>query len=77
METLFIAAREAPARGGRPGGKAVDALRAAPAERPLIWRVQLRKGREEIRRRRIWTTTVIPVQFTPAEVQTLAQSRDL
>ncbi|MER3416577.1 MAG: hypothetical protein C4297_10245 [Gemmataceae bacterium] len=43
---------------------------------PLVWRVHLRKGREEIvfqgKKRQVWTTTVVPVQFTSAQIYGLS-----
>jgi hypothetical protein len=69
METIFVA-RESDA----PGKRAVDALKTIPTDSVLIWRIHLRKGREDVQlksggRRRVWATTVIPVQFTPADVK--------
>lgn len=70
IETTVIAAQDA-------SGKAdvLAALDRLPANTPVVWRVHLRRGREEIklvgtnRLRKVWLTTVVPVTFTPAEVQ--------
>ncbi len=74
METLIVAGPER--TPGHPS--AVDALRSLKNEKknePLLWRVHLRKGREEVtvaqKKRLIWTTTVVPVSFTPYDVRDL------
>ncbi len=74
METLIVAGPER--TPGNPG--AVDALRSLKKEKknePLLWRIHLRKGREEVtvaqKKRLVWTTTVAPVAFTLAEIRNL------
>lgn len=63
MTTIFVAAQD-PA-----GNRVIDELRHAPPRQPLIWRVQLRKGREPIRGRQVWVTAVIPIEFSPGDVR--------
>jgi hypothetical protein len=63
METIFVAAQDTGA------GRAADELKKAPSAQSVIWRVHLRRGREPIRGRQVWVTTVIPIEFTPADVK--------
>jgi hypothetical protein len=47
---------------------------ALATAQPLVWRVQLRRGKEEVsmsngRKRSVWVTTVIPITFQPGEVR--------
>jgi DNA-directed RNA polymerase subunit RPC12/RpoP len=69
LETCIVAFQ------GAKGERAVDALAKVAPETELVWRVHLRKGREEIqlksnrRVRTVWTTTIVPVVFTAADVK--------
>ncbi|MCS6975727.1 MAG: hypothetical protein NZM31_01795 [Gemmatales bacterium] len=63
METIFIAAQDTS------NGRVVDELKKLPPSEKLIWRIQLRKGRENVRGRYVWATTVIPVEFRVEEIK--------
>lgn len=70
MDTVVVAAQEATT--GQPF--ATQAIKVEPPDTALVWRVQLREGREELatrdgRKRLVWVTTVIPVTFTPKDVK--------
>ncbi len=73
METIIVATE--PAAGSRGAGPrtALEALKAVKPDQQLVWRVHLRKGREKVRTQRgsreVWVTTVVPIGFTPAQVQ--------
>jgi hypothetical protein len=74
LETLVVA------HESEKGERAVDLLAKLPSNTPLLWRVHLRKGREDIRLkvsgqvRTLWTTTIVPVSFTPADVRALGST---
>lgn len=67
METLFIAAQDTS------NGRVMDEIKKLPPSEKLIWRIQLRKGRENVRGRWVWATTVIPVEFRVQDIRTSAQ----
>jgi hypothetical protein len=70
LETAILAGPDSANAGN---DQAVAALAAATPTEQLIWRVHLRKGREEVAtngdKKRPWVTTVLPVAFTPADVR--------
>jgi hypothetical protein len=67
METLFIAAHDAS------NGRVMDEIKKLPPSEKLIWRIQLRKGRENVRGRWVWATTVIPVEFRVQDIRPAAR----
>jgi hypothetical protein len=73
METIVIATEPSAAARGDGPRNAIEALKGLPPNQSLVWRVQLRKGREKIRLQRggvreVWATAVVPLAFTPADV---------
>ncbi len=63
METLFIAAQDTS------NGRVMDEIKKLPPSEKLIWRIQLRKGRENVRGRWVWATTVIPIEFRVHDIR--------
>jgi hypothetical protein len=72
LETIVVAAKELPAKAET----AVQAVAKAAPGQALVWRVHLRKGREEVatrgRVRKVWVTTVVPVTFTAGDLKAAA-----
>ncbi len=65
-EMLITAVRSADGKT-----RIADALKAA--KELLLWRVQLRRGKEEVtmtngRKRFVWVTTIVPIQFSPSDI---------
>lgn len=63
METIFIAAQDTA------NGRVMDEIKKLSPHEKLIWRVQLRKGRENVRGRWVWATTVVPVEFRVGDIK--------
>jgi len=69
METWFLAASDPSDR------RAVEEVSKLPEDQTLVWRVQLRKGRENIRGRLVWATTIVPVEFRVGDIKTSSTGR--